>query len=475
MLLFLSHLMLSACSSETQPDKTTQSTTANKAEDIPKGHLQLIPKPKDAISDTDIELVLFVVVDTLRADILSSYGAEKTTAGFDALSNLGVVFENAYSPASWTRSSMASLFTGLYPTQLSMHEKAWSEEKLKSKPHWRDKREQTPIKLPTELKTIPISFKELGFSTACFVNQPALHSSLFKKGFDHSVIPSPESGKVLIGRQHKQKWASLSESYEQDQLLYQEMISWIEKTEGKKFAWLHMLTPHKPYDPMESLAPKEVPKGIKGQALQYAAEVQEMDIVIGKLVAYLKENKLLGKTAIVLTSDHGEGFGEHKMREHGHTLMSEVTHVPLIVVAPQIKPGKEPRTVSTLDSWPTLLDIVGGDLSDKISGRSLFDTESRPIFSEAMLYGSTERMLIDGDFKFIEDLQLDEPLLFNLKEDPKELNNLASSNPDKREELNKKLRALHDSLLVDQKGILSGDLIEESTDMEALKELGYIE
>ena len=282
MLLFLSNFMFSACTSETAEESTNSTTPTEKIEQV-KGHLKQLPKPQDAIKDSDIDLVIFVVVDTLRADILSSYGAKETTAGFDALSDLGVVFENAYSPASWTRSSMASLFTGLYPTQLSMHEKAWSEEKLASKPHWRDKRTQTPIKLPTEIKTIPISFKELGYSTACFVNQPALHSSLFKKGFDHSVIPSPESGKVLVGREHKQKWASLSESFEQDQLLYQEMLSWIEQTDGKKFAWLHMLTPHKPYDPIESLAPKNVPKGIKGQALKYAAEVQEMDSVIEKL------------------------------------------------------------------------------------------------------------------------------------------------------------------------------------------------
>ena len=122
-----------------------------------------------------------------------------------------------------------------------------------------------------------------------------------------------------------------------------------------------MLTTHKPYDPIESLAPKDAPKGLKGQALQYAAEVQEVDTIIADLVSYLKDSGRLGKTAIVLTSDHGEGFGEHKMYEHGHTLQSEVTHVPLIVVAPQLKPGKESRTVSTLDTWPTLLDIAGGD------------------------------------------------------------------------------------------------------------------
>lgn len=475
MLLFLSTLLFTACNSQA-PEETKALTTpvAQPAEEV-RGLLKKLPQPKDALEDAEIDLVLFVLVDTLRADILSVYGAEQKTVGFDALAEMGVVFENAYSPASWTRSTMASLFTGLYPTQISMLEEAWSEEKLLSKPHWREKREQTPIKLPVDLMTLPISFKGQGFSTGSFVNQPALHPSLFRTGFDHVVIPSPKSGEVVIGNQHKQKWASLAESYEQDQLLYKEMITWIENTEGKKFAWLHMLTTHKPYDPIESLAPKVVPKGLKGQALQYAAEVQEVDQIIGDLVTYLKESGRLEKTAIVLTSDHGEGFGEHKMYEHGHTLQSEVTHVPLIVVAPQLEPGKESRTVSTLDSWPTLMDIVGGTLSDTISGRSLFDTQSRPIFSEAMLYGSTERMLIDGEFKFIEDVQSEEPLLYNLKEDPKELKDLAAVNIAKRDELSQKLKKLHEDLLVDQADILSGSLVEETTDMNALKELGYIE
>ena len=84
-------------------------------------------------------------------------------------------------------------------------------------------------------------------------------------------------------------------------------------------------------------------------------------------------------------------------------------------------------------------------------------------------------MLIDGDFKFIEDIQLDQPLLYNLKDDPKELTDLAASNPAKRDELNQMLQKLHEDLLIDQADILSGSLVEESTDMNALKELGYIE
>ena len=202
---------------EEEPAETLDApaTTAAPAEPVEevKGLLKKLPNPKDAIQDAEIDLVLFLLVDTLRADILSAYGAEQETVGFDALAELGVVFENAYSPASWTRSTMASLFTGLYPTQISMLEEAWSEEKLLSKPHWREKREQTPIKLPVDLATLPVSFKGLGFATGSFVNQPALHPSLFRTGFDHVVIPSPDSGEVVVGSQHKQKWASLAESF----------------------------------------------------------------------------------------------------------------------------------------------------------------------------------------------------------------------------------------------------------------------
>ena len=162
---------------------------------------------------------------------------------------------------------------------------------------------------------------------------------MFRTGFDHVVIPSPEAGEVVVGSQHKQKWASLAESYEQDQLLYKEMISWIEKTEGKKFAWLHMLTTHKPYDPIESLAPKDAPKGLKGQALQYAAEVQEVDRIIGELVSYLKDSGDWVKQPSYYVRSRRRLWRAQNVRAWAYTA-DEVTHVPYCRT-PQLKPGKE--------------------------------------------------------------------------------------------------------------------------------------
>ena len=146
--------------------------------------------------------VFLIVIDTLRADRLSCYGYKShQTANIDALADRGVLFENAFTNASWTVPGMGTIMTSLYPTQLGLVEQPASPGRRFA---WRDRREQILYTLSLSMTTLAEVFHGAGYQTAGFVNQPALNNrDGFVQGFDDWFYPV--GGDTVIHRDPKDR------------------------------------------------------------------------------------------------------------------------------------------------------------------------------------------------------------------------------------------------------------------------------
>ena len=213
--------------------------------------------------------------------------------------------------------------------------------------------------------------------------------------------------------------------------------------------------------------------------------------MVGRIIDVIGKYVGLERSVVVFTSDHGEAFGEHGMTEHGHTLHWEVLQVPLIITAPSLPAGRVvDRTVSTIDLLPTILALSGlaSSIPDGLSGTDLFAADGRqpgrPLYAEAMLYGSTERSLIRGDLKVLYDEQTDSCSLFDVASDPMELVDIADRRSQTATAMCAELSDKHRTLLEDYRmrnaakadaKATPEDALERQRALEALKSLGYVD
>ncbi|MCZ6766588.1 MAG: sulfatase [bacterium] len=434
------------------------------------------------------DAVFLIVVDTLRPDRLSAYGYRAhETPHIDRLAERGVRFVHAQSPASWTVPSMGAMLTSFYPTQIGLIER---QNVSMVAIGWQQRRQQQAYTLQLVETTLAEHMQRAGFRTAAFVDQPFLSFRAgFLQGFDDWYYPV---GRVTI-RKHdtsepipaEPDTAPLVDAYRSDSLLIHEFDAWLAQNEDEKiFVWLHLLTPHRPYLPPERYLPDsdEVP----GPGERYDAEIRSVDDMIGDITRIIRSRVGFARTMIVFTSDHGEGFGEHGMVEHGHTLHSEVVRVPLVVVAPTLSRGVVEVAVSTIDVLPTILDVTGVGVPPGLEGRSLVSViggEPREglLFSEGMLYGSTERSLTAHGYKFMWDQQAPSRL-YDARADRDEVNDIAQTHRAWTNKLEGMLAVLHNRLAQDftvrQNAAEPVDSLamqrDEERVLKSLKSLGYI-
>jgi arylsulfatase A-like enzyme len=403
-----------------------------------------------------VPATFLIVVDTLRADRLSCYGGRQgLTPNIDELAARGVLFTNAHAAASWTVPSMGAMLTSVYPTRLGLVEQPAVRG---TSFEWRTKRDQRGFAPPPEVRTLAEILRESGLHTAAFVNQPGLNSfGGFLQGFVDWFGPAD----IHSVKRHdpnvalpEQEWPQyLMYARRIDNLLIKEFDRWLESNaEPGIFVWLHLLTPHDPY--LEFPRPAGAPPPPESLSEQYDDEIRVADQMVGDIMRIIETRIGFERAKIVFTSDHGEGFGEHGMNEHGHTLHREVTHVPLIVVSSDLPAGRVVETrVPSVDILPTFLEFVGIELPqpNQFEGSSLLaaieaDAEDRAIYSEGMLYGSTERSLVDNGYKLMFDEQGERYALYDLSADPGETNDLSAKYKDRTNQMKTKLNALHDRL-----------------------------
>ena len=312
--------------------------------------------------------VIVVVIDTLRADRLGSYGNPNGLTPFlDELSRRGTRFARAYAASSWTNPSVASLFTSRYPSQ---HHVAGFDSKI----------DDSEVTLAERLHDA--GWETFG-TTANFRLQPALG---FTQGFDAWRL-------YLFGRK-------VTADY-----LHRRLLRWLDRPRRRLLRWvwprpmflyIHCLEPHAPYTPPARLrrgvaataspaarqAANDKLTEVRFDALDdgevsllsalYDGEVAAVDGRLRRLFASLEARGLLQHAIVVVTADHGEEFRDHGLLGHGLQLYQEAIHVPLLVIGPGVTAGRvveEP--VSLVDVAPTLLALLGLDAEPRFEGRSL--------------------------------------------------------------------------------------------------------
>ncbi len=454
------------------------------------------------------DAVFLVVVDTLRADGLSCYGATaRRTPNIDRLASQGVTFINAHSPSSWTRPAMGSIMTSHYPTRIGLVEQ---EEKNGEISGRQKRRRQARHQMMPQKKCLAAFMSEAGFLTAAFVNQPGLSADRgFNRHFSSYFYPA-SLGRIRHLRQDEkfgdqaQKWGRARDALADDETLINAFTDWLQSldlesqvVEQKRIVvWLHLLAPHRPYLPPEEFSPARGGDHIHFMSARYNGEVMAEDILVGKALDAIARHVGLDRSLIIFCADHGEEFWEHGSNEHGHSMYGEVIRVPLIICSPGLPHGLTVKQhVSTIDILPTILDITktspakGWGIADKFAGHSLLplllegnpDRDWHPLYSEGVLYGSTKRSLIIDNHKLIYDQKHDHWSLYDIGVDPGETEDLAADHPELTATMRRELEKIHlenvkdrDAALRDLKETGQTDDDRRRTE-KALEALGYID
>ncbi|MBW1844501.1 MAG: sulfatase [Deltaproteobacteria bacterium] len=300
-----------------------------------------------ALRERDELNVLFILVDTLRADRLGVYGYERDTSpNLDALAATGIRFAQQVSQSSWTKCSMASLWTGLYPVR-SRVLRAYdvvSPEAL----------------MPAEV------FQEAGFRTAGIWRNGWIDSNFgFSQGFE--VYLSPRSQRRKGARLVRLENPNHSLDGDDADILESAFGFLRSHSHERWFLYLHMMDVHQ-YAYSEESA-------LFGTSYSdsYDNSIHWVDSLLGILFDRLDEMGLRENTLIVFSADHGEAFGEHEGEGHARNVYGEVTQTPLIMSFPfQLDPGivVEART-ENVDLWPTVLELLGLPALPDVDGRSM--------------------------------------------------------------------------------------------------------
>ena len=364
--------------------------------------------------------VILITIDTLRADHLGCYGAtDVKTPTLDALARDGVVFERAISQVPLTWPSHAAILTGTYPFQNGVQD-------------------FTGQPLDPRFRSVAQVFKQQGYATGAVVSAFVLDRSWgLSRGFDFydDAFSAQAFLHKDVGLVDRKAGESVTHA-----------ISWLQKPARRPFFfWLHLYDPHSPYDPPE-------PFHTQYRSHPYDGEIAYADHELGRLIAWLKQNRLYDRTAIVVLSDHGESLGEHGEKEHGFFVYNSTVHIPLIVKPPAdsgFRPGRVSAPVETVAVAPTLTRLAGmkdeiqkqfphpGLLGNKAESEDAAYSESFYAFSS---FGwSPLHALQTSRYHYI---QAPTRELYDVIADPQEKNNLAPQQTATVAVLEDKLQAL---------------------------------
>jgi arylsulfatase A-like enzyme len=300
--------------------------------DLPKPRPPPVAKPSArAAVPRDLNLVL-VTVDTLRIDLGFMGYPRPVSPNLDALAARSTVFDHAYSMASYTGKSVGPTMIGKYPC-----------ETLRDGAHFDTYFDDNTL-LAERLRTA--GFRTMGVASHWYF-KPKYGLSQGMDVWDMSAMP-PESGGDTD--------SSVTSEGLTDAAV--RLLSDRANTSQRFFLWVHYFDPHANYVP-HAEAP-DFRAGAKNWAKPfYDGEVWFTDHHIGRLLDFIASQPWSGRTAIVVTSDHGEAFDEHGMSYHGVDLWEPVVRVPLVVYVPGAKPHRVKQKRSLVDLVPTLLDLMG--------------------------------------------------------------------------------------------------------------------
>ncbi len=455
--------------------------------------------------------VLFIVADTLRRDHLPWHGGARDNApNLAALANTGAVFTKDVSQATWTKVSVASILTSLYPSTHGVVD--------------------APDRLPSSVTTLTEAFQQAGYATFHTSSIPftgrmtnlhqgveVMHEASSVPDLDHS---DSKTARTFVDR----------------------LLAWLEThRDSPFFVFLHVFDPHspfEPYGPYDLLYMDEAeatrhranlaaalelmePGLLKGQMLPgieeleqvgvdadtfvdsekdwYDASVKAMDVEVGRLLEKLDAMGRRDDTLIVFMSDHGEEFLDHGRHWHGVTAYGEMLNVPLLFSWPRvIAPRRIDTVVQSIDVYPTLLDLARIPVPDQAQGQSLLPLMARPdspaslgwiprpAFAERAITPServfddevSSYVIVADGWKLIRNMERPEGWpeyeLYDYDEDPLDQKDVAAEHADVVEQLASELDMWLESALAArlEEGSTEGISAEE---LEKLRALGYIQ
>ncbi len=399
--------------------------------------------------------ILFITLDTTRADHLGCYGYDKVeTPNIDKIAQNGILFKNATSQAPLTLPSHSSMFTGTYP-------------------FYHGVRDNGGFYLEPDKTTLAEILKEQDWATSAFIGAFVLDS---RWGLDQGIDYYYDNFDLA-----KYKTISLDSVQREGGEVIAPFFDWLEDNhQNKFFSWIHLYDPHTPYDPPEPYKTQysDSPWGL------YDGEIAYVDFLIGKVLDNLKEKKLLEKTIIVIVGDHGESLGQHRESGHGFFVYDATTLVPLIIQlpSPKLKNKLISAQVETIDIMPTLLQILDISIPQEVQGKSLIPlilgenpAKERYAYSESFYpryhYGWSElHSFRNGRYKYIKSPK---PELYDIIADPRETTNIYNNNTSIAQEFEQNLTELIEkssSAGIEEKG---PQKLDEET-LQKLMALGYI-
>lgn len=377
-----------------------------------------------AFAQRDDTNIIFVLIDTLRADRLGSYGHERDTSPFlDYLGATGVRFDRNLAQSSWTKCSMASLWTGLYPprTGVTRFNHALHEEAV----------------MPAEI------LRENGFQTTGIYRNGWVSGYFgFEQGFDVYAKPSSRPVSPQIRRENP---TLTHQGTDLD--VVSTSIEFLRLHGDKRFMlYMHFMDVHEFIYDIESAI-----FGTSNSDIYDSAILHE-DYVVETLFSELEKLGLRENTLVVIASDHGEAFGERGFEGHAREIHRETTEVPLIFSFPfRLEPGivVEARTAN-VDIWPTILELMGlpslGEDTDGVSrvpeilagGRVDGTPDDLAYALLDQTWGSQgvkpqpSIAVVDGPLRYVIGKETGKwhGALFDASVDPAELTDLASEQPD---------------------------------------------
>jgi len=384
--------------------------------------------------------ILLITIDTLRADALGSYGGQALTPNLDELAAGGLRFDFAHAHAVLTRPSHTTILTGLYPYQHGV-------------------RDHSGYRLKAGTPTVATILKQHGFATGAFVGGvPVAKRFGLGEGFD--VYDD------RFGRTGNSSDFSLAERPAGEVIA--PALEWIRTQQGRWFAWVHLFDPHAPYTPPPPFDREYARK-------PYLGEVAYVDQALRPLLDTVRAASR--PTLVLVTSDHGEGLGDHGELTHGLFAYESTLRVPLILA--QLSDRRPRGTVSHvparhIDVLPTLLDAVDVPAPAGLQGRSLLPDRPQPAASDVSSYFEAMSAMLNRGWAPLQGviggreklIDLPQPELYDLAADAREQSNLIERRADRRRALDARLREFH--------AAPPGERFAESPEVAAtLQSLGY--
>ena len=404
--------------------------------------------------------VLLIVLDTVRASNMGIYGSQNpTTPELQGWAEESTIFENAMATAPWTLPSHSSLLTGQSAGSVGAD---WL----------------TP--LSKEPRTLAEALRDRGYATGGFVAnlRYTSYESGLTRGFLHYddyrvswplVLFHSTLGRIDVksrlpqARSVRSAWTALRNSslkegnvsrhvFRPADQVSAAFLDWQQGVTNRPFfAFLNFYDAHGPYRPPEDFA-QRFSGDLSSDLGRYDAAIAWLDYVVSQTMKSLRERGVLDRTIVIVTSDHGEQFGEHGLRDHGNSLYLPVLKVPLLIRYPSSVPQglRVGGVVSLKDVAATILDLAGANGDRTIPGTSLANAWTQPGqgvygdviaelgkgINEAPPSRNSEGNMVarfDKRFHYIRDGAGSEEL-YDVIADPQELNNLVA-NPALRADL----------------------------------------